>query len=94
MKNLVLKTFWVLPKKLEIDGDIMPKCKNCGTRLTKFDNEICPVCGVEHPLEGVSSETIEITSKLDIDKEEFKDYHPTKRINVFLFFFYIIYKLN
>ena len=65
----------------------MPKCKNCGTRLTKFDKDICPVCGVEHPLEGVSSETIEITSQLDINKDEFKNYHPTKRIVTFLLFF-------
>lgn len=64
----------------------MPKCKNCGTRLTKFDKDICPVCGTKNPLEGVSSETIEITSQLDISKEEFKNFHPTKRIVAFSYF--------
>ena len=44
----------------------MPTCRNCGARLSKFDNDICPVCGTEKPLEGVNSETIEITSQVDI----------------------------
>ena len=44
----------------------MPNCRNCGARLSKFDNDICPVCGTPKPLEGVSSETVEITSQIDI----------------------------
>ena len=44
----------------------MPNCKNCGARLSKFDSDICPVCGTKKPLEGVSSETIEITSQVDL----------------------------
>ena len=44
----------------------MPSCRNCGARLSKFDNDICPVCGTKKPLEGVSSETIEITSQVDL----------------------------
>ena len=64
----------------------MPKCKNCGTRLSKFDKDMCPVCGEKNPFEGVSSETIEITSNLDINKEEFASYHPTKRIVAFVLF--------
>ncbi len=64
----------------------MPKCRKCGTRLTKFEKDRCPVCGIENPFEGVSSETIEITSQLDVNKEEFKDFHPTKRIIAFTLF--------
>ena len=44
----------------------MPSCRNCGARLSKFDNDICPVCGTKNPLQGVSSETIEITSQVDL----------------------------
>ena len=44
----------------------MPSCRNCGARLTKFDSDICPVCGTKKPLEGVSTETIDITSQIDM----------------------------
>ena len=44
----------------------MPSCRNCGARLSKFDSDICPVCGTKRPLEGVSSETVEITSQVDL----------------------------
>ena len=44
----------------------MPNCRYCGTRLSKFDKDICPVCGTKNPLEGVSSETVEITSQVDL----------------------------
>lgn len=44
----------------------MPKCRNCGTRITKFDKDICPVCGCKNPLDGVESETVEITSQFNI----------------------------
>ena len=32
----------------------MPYCKNCGARITKFEKDICPVCGQKKPLEGAS----------------------------------------
>ena len=44
----------------------MPSCRICGARLSKFDSDICPVCGTKRPLEGVSSETVEITSQVDL----------------------------
>ena len=44
----------------------MPSCRNCGARLSKFDKDICPVCGTLKPLEGVDSETVEITSQVDL----------------------------
>ena len=64
----------------------MPRCKNCGARLTKFDNDICPVCGTAKPLEGVSSETVEITTSLDINDIEFKKYKPATKFKTMLFF--------
>ena len=47
----------------------MPKCRNCGTRLTKFDIDICPVCGTKDPLKGVSSDTLEVTSEISLDAD-------------------------
>ena len=44
----------------------MPNCRNCGARISKFDSDICPVCGTKDPLKGVNSETVEITSQIDI----------------------------
>ena len=49
----------------------MPNCRNCGARLSKFDKDICPVCGTKDPLQGVSSETVEITSQIDLN--DFKE---------------------
>ena len=49
----------------------MPNCRNCGARISKFDADICPVCGTKDPLKGVSSETIEITSQIDLS--DFKE---------------------
>ena len=49
----------------------MPNCRNCGARISKFDADICPVCGASKPLQGVSSETVEITSQIDLS--DFKE---------------------
>ena len=67
----------------------MPKCKNCGSRITRFDKDICPICGEANPLEGVSSETIEITSNLDLSEAELKEFKPTTRLRAFLFFVFL-----
>lgn len=64
----------------------MPNCRNCGTRLTKFDKDICPVCGTTLPLKGVKSETIEITSEIDLTNPEFNNYLPKKRTVTFVLF--------
>ena len=53
----------------------MPNCKNCGARISKFDKDICPVCGTKNPLEGVSSETVEITSQIDLS-----DFHEGQKV--------------
>ena len=64
----------------------MPVCKNCGARISKFDKDICPVCGSKKPLEGVTSETIEITSEIKLGNPEFKAYKETKRSVMLLMF--------
>ena len=46
----------------------MPNCRNCGARLSKFDTDLCPVCGIKNPLQGTSSETVEITSQIDLSE--------------------------
>jgi len=42
----------------------MPVCKNCGARIEKFNKDMCPICGCKNPLEGISSDTIEVTSDI------------------------------
>ena len=64
----------------------MPVCRNCGARISKFDKDMCPVCGFKNPLDGVSSETIEITSEIKVGNAEFKEYKQTKRVVLFLMF--------
>ena len=64
----------------------MPKCRNCGARLTKLDKDICPVCGFKNPLEGVSSETVEITSQFNLDSEEFETYKPCTKATALALF--------
>lgn len=64
----------------------MPKCRNCGARLSKLDKDICPVCGTKNPLEGVSSETIEITSQLSFDSAEFETYRPCTKSTALVLF--------
>ena len=48
----------------------MPYCKNCGSRITKFEKDICPVCGQKKPLEGASSDTVEITTELNVHSKD------------------------
>ena len=50
----------------------MPNCRHCGARIEKFNKDRCPVCGELNPLDGVSSETVEITSQLDKKSVEYK----------------------
>lgn len=64
----------------------MPNCKNCGARLTKFDKDICPVCGCKNPLDGVVSETVEITTEIDLSDENFSNYKPLYKKTLLLLF--------
>lgn len=51
----------------------MPYCKNCGARITKFEKDMCPVCGAKKPLEGASSDTVEITTELNVNDKNRKE---------------------
>ncbi len=77
-----------MQRRLKIGGN-MPKCKYCGARITKFDKDICPVCGGKEPLAGVSSETIEITSNLDLSEAELKEFKPTTKFRAFMLFCFL-----
>lgn len=39
----------------------MPKCKNCGRQISRFDADLCPYCGEEKPFEA-GYETQDMTS--------------------------------
>ena len=68
----------------------MPYCRNCGARITKFEKDICPVCGTRNPLDGASSDTVEITSQLDLGaKENRKLYKAHFRLNTFIWFIFL-----
>ena len=63
----------------------MPICKYCRSRITRFDKDICPICGTKNPLEGVSSETVEITSNFDLTAEELKTFRPHTKLRTSIF---------
>ena len=81
----------------------MPICRHCGVRISKFDKDRCPICGELEPLKDVKSDTIEVTSEIDINERDllFK-YKPRKRTTLLLLsmllgwtgapFFYLYYK--
>lgn len=50
----------------------MPICKNCHARITRFDKDMCPVCGTKDPFTGISGDTVEITSELSLQNEKLK----------------------
>ena len=64
----------------------MPVCRSCGSRISKLDKDICPICGVAKPLKDVESKTVEITSEIDISSPEFS-FHPRSRFVTFVLFF-------
>ena len=61
----------------------MPTCRNCNSRIDKFNKDRCPICGVENPFAGVSSDTVEITTNIDTSTLE---YNPRKRRTMFVYF--------
>ena len=80
----------------------MPVCRHCGSRITKFDKDRCPICGELNPLEGVNSDTVEITSEVDLSSADFSAFKPRKKLTTLLLscligwlgstFFYLGYK--
>lgn len=63
----------------------MPICKNCHKRINRFNKDRCPVCGVENPFEGMSSDTIEITTNIDVGQVG-SEYHPCLKKRMLLYF--------
>ena len=63
----------------------MPKCKNCGSRLTKFDKDVCPVCGTKNPLDGVTSDTVEMTSFINMEQN--RDFRVKKKSTMLFYSF-------
>ena len=63
----------------------MPICRNCNSRISKFDKDRCPVCGTISPLKGVTSETVEVTSEIDLTSGEY-NFKPKDRNIVMLLF--------
>ena len=62
----------------------MPVCKNCNSRISKFDKDICPVCGCVNPISTEHSETVEITSNISLEKELRKDVKVRKKSTALL----------
>jgi len=63
----------------------MPTCKYCGARIEKFHkNDICPVCGHDHPFGDESADTIEITKYVSDEQDKLKGYNPRKRVTAFV----------
>lgn len=48
----------------------MLRCKNCHTKLSRLDKDICPFCGTKKPLEGQEDATQDITKALSAIKIE------------------------
>lgn len=67
----------------------MPRCKYCGSRIARFDKDICPICGEKEPLKGVSSETVEITSELNLSEEELKTFKPKTKFKTLMVFSFL-----
>ena len=64
----------------------MPICKNCHSRISKFDKDICPICGAPNPLDGVTSDTIEVTHGFDGSDPAFKAEAPRNKGKAFVCF--------
>lgn len=59
----------------------MPRCKNCHQMLSSLDKDICPFCGTLKPLQGVSTETQDITKAIDpIQKDYVEIKYKSRRI--------------
>lgn len=67
----------------------MPSCRNCGARLSKFDTDLCPVCGIKNPLEGATSETVEVTSQIDLSEMK-EGQNVVRRRKTMLFLFLLL----
>lgn len=65
----------------------MPKCRNCGEEITKFDKDICPYCGFKEPYDIDEYKTRDVTQTIDMIKDENNhiDFIIHKKIIAFVF---------
>ena len=61
----------------------MPVCKNCGSRIDKFNKDRCPICGFENPFDENGQKTVEITSNIDVESG---DYKPRRKSTMLVLF--------
>ena len=63
----------------------MPTCRNCNSRIDKFNRDRCPICGAERPFDGTDSDTIEITTNIDTSNINV-EYNPKKKKTFLILF--------
>lgn len=51
----------------------MPQCRNCHREISKFDNDVCPYCGCEHPIDA-NYQTKDMTQFVDPVTGDYKLY--------------------
>jgi hypothetical protein len=76
----------------------MPKCRNCGKNITRYDKEFCPYCGCKNPLDSQYVQTSDITQTIETMKTSSGDnehytYHK-KSVNAVLCMFGGIFALD
>ena len=57
----------------------MPVCKNCNARISKFDKDVCPICGCVDPISTEHGETVDITSNISLENELKKEVKVRKK---------------
>ncbi|MCR4911726.1 MAG: DUF2157 domain-containing protein [Bacilli bacterium] len=63
----------------------MPICKNCGSRIEKFNKDFCPICGCKSPFAQDGEKTVEITSNIEVGNS---GYQPKKKSTMLMFFIF------
>ncbi len=67
----------------------MPRCRECGREITRFDRDICPYCGTPSPIEE-NYQTEDMTSffsKVDGNVEDLK---KAKRKRIYVLFLFLL----
>jgi len=66
----------------------MPNCKNCNREISNFDNDICPYCGCEHPIED-DYQTMDITRNITKKNPSYQLYKAKKKKTFALLAFFL-----